>query len=471
MICCFFSRKNVVTALTNYVKSMQGSQMPQFDITLSETDERVFRCRCTIIGVSCEGKSTELEIGYIEALSSKLWSISAEAPSTYVAKQRAAFLVLHQIEMNELKNSSSSSMVKKYALRLQPSVPERKQKWITLDSTADTSYPQFESDGYAVVAINFVDMYETQKMVLSIDEFVSKVAGKFNCTPEEYLSTTNYWRLPCKLTENIDGLIIHEILYDLERCFGIKDIKPTTSFLINMKNVAIDEGWADISKTPYEFRVWTPCFLDDYTKVELSDRFEIAASCDDTGAISNLYSPKIGESLVLRHNTKFKLVGPTQRDHFYFVSEWRRNGIIPTNRCESVNCDLFADPKKYEKIRCTLLLGLEKMRRLYLQFDLIECVDQWLFILDIYDGESVLRPHLLIDAYINVPVARQSLRLFRIFLKAKEHHGRNLAERIFLKAIDINLMKPITTYSNRNIAQNILPFGARLNQPYYRQQL
>lgn len=363
-------------------------------------------------------------------------------------------------------------MAKKYAVHLQPSVPVRKQKWITLDATAGTSYQHFESNGYAVLAIDFVDMYETQKIVLSIDRFVSKVARDYNCTPEEYLSTTNYWRMPCKLTQHIDEWLIPEILCDLEKYFGLKDIKPTTSFLINMKNVAIDEGWADISKTPYEFRVWTPCFVDDYTKVELSDRFEIVDRSDDIGTISHLYSPKIGESLILRHNTKFKLVGPTQRDHFYFVSEWRRNGIKPTNRCESINCDLFADPQKYEKIKCTLLLGLEKLRRLYFQFDLIECVDQWLFILDVYNGESVLRSHMLIDAYINVAIARQTLRLFRIFLKAKDHHGRNLAERIFLKAIDVNLLKPITVYAKRNIVQKPEHFDIRstMNQPYYRNQ-
>lgn len=357
--------------------------------------------------------------------------------------------MLHQIEMNDLKRSIDIPVASAHAL--QSPTPMRRQKRFKFDASSATSYQQFESNGFAATRIDFVDTIETQNLVKSIDEFLNAVClNELNCTTEEYLSTTNYWRLPCKLTVDVNQMLIHEILYELEKCFGIKDIKPTTSFLINMKNVIIDEGWANISKTPYEFRVWTPCFLDDYNTLELSDRFEISVCSDES--VTNLYSPKIGESLILRHNTKFKLAGPKHVDHFYFVSEWKRNGIDPTNHCDWLNCDLLVDPKKYQKIKDTLRLGLEKLRRVYFQYELIEYVDEWLRILDIYEDESILRPHMLIDLYIiNVPLARQTLKSFRIFLKAKEHHGRNLTEKLFLKELDNHLLKPIANYTKRNV--------------------
>lgn len=352
--------------------------------------------------------------------------------------------------MNDLKQMSRVGVANEFQL------PKRRREWVKLDPSAAITYEQFDTTGFAVTRIDFLDMFETQKLAHSIHEFVNAVADEFNCTPKQYLSTTNYWRLPCKLTQDVDGLLIHEILHDLENFFGIRNIKPTTSFLINMRNVTIDEGWANKSKTPYEFRVWTPCFVDDYTKLKLSDRFEIFTSSDDHGhvSITNLYSPNIGESLILRHNTKFKLIGPTQMDHFYFVSEWKRHSIDVTNRTNSIECNFFVDPKKYEKIKYTLLLGLEKLRRLYFQYNLIECVDEWLYIIDIYADASVLRPHRLIDSYINVPVARRTLESLRIFLKAKEHHGRNLTERVFLRAIDNDLLEPIREYSKRNMVNN-----------------
>lgn len=348
--------------------------------------------------------------------------------------------------MNELKKIGPVSVTKKFQL------PERRKEWVKLDSFAAITYQQFAATGYAVSRIEFVDMFETQKLAISIYEFLNAVAEELNCTPEQYLSTTNYWRLPCKLTQDVDGLLIHEILHDLEKFFGIKDIKPTTSFLINMKNLTIDEGWANISRTPYDFRVWTPCFVDDYTELTLSDRFEIFSILDDN--ITKLYSPNIGESLILRHNTKFKLIGPTQMDHFYFVSEWKRDGNNVSNQISSVDCNFLVDPKKYEKIKWTLLLGLEKLRRLYFQYNLIEFIDEWLYILDIYADASVMRPHRLIDSFIDVAVARKTLKSLRIFLKAKEHHGRNLTERFFLKAIDNDLLEPIQEYSKRKMVSN-----------------
>lgn len=388
---------------------------------------------------------------------------TAAATTKYAAKQRSAFLVLHQIEMDELKKLSSTSVVGTFdntCVIQTPTVERIEKKVIKFDASA--TLQQFVSNGFAVTQIEFLDMYETQKLVLAIDEFVNGVADGLKCTPEEYLSTTNYWRLPCKLTDKVHRSLRHEILYELEKRFGVRDIKPTSSFLINMKNVAIDDGWAGISKTPYEFRVWTPCFVDDYSKLELSDRFEISMQSDDNGNVSriiNLYMPRIGESLILRHNTRFKLIRPAKTDHFYFVSEWKRNGTHSTNLCDPSNCNLFVNQKQYGKIRSILLLGLEKMRRLYLQFDLIGCVDEWIRILDIYDDESVLRPHILLESYINVPVARKTLKLFMIFLKAKEHHGRNMTETVLLKDLDDNLLKPIEEYSKRRAALNIQRFG------------
>lgn len=392
-------------------------------------------------------------------------SISAEATTKYAAKQRSAFLVLHQIEMDGLKKSTSTAMERTYSntyVIQTPTVERIEKKWIEFDKSATLQH--FESNGFTITQIDFFDMYETQKLVRNIDEFVNGVADELKCTPEEYLSTTNYWRLPCKLTDKVHQLLRHEILYELEKRFGVRDIKPTSSFLINMKNVAIDDGWASISKTPYEFRVWTPCFVDDYTTLQLSDRFEISSHSIDNRnhRIINLYAPKIGESLILRHNTKFKLIRPTNTDHFYFVSEWKRNGTHSTNLCDPSNCNLFVSQKKYDKIRGILSLGLEKMRRLYLQYDLVECVDEWIRILDIYDGRSILRPHMLIESYINVPVARKTLRLFWIFLKAKDHHGRNMTEAVFLKDIDDNMVRPIEEYLKRRTVLNLQRFGIGL---------
>lgn len=370
--------------------------------------------------------------------------------------------------MNELKESRPHSIGNVRALQPStPPFPERRQICIKFDERTAITNQQFESNGFAVTQIDFIDMFETQKLVRSIDEFVDDVATEFNCSAQEYLATTNYWRLPCKLTQDVDQWLIHEILFELEKCFRTRDIKPTTSFLINMKNVAIDEGWADISKTPYDFRVWTPCFVDDYTKLELSDRFEIVSGSDDN--VTNFYTPKIGESLILRYNTKFKLIGPTQCDHFYFVSEWkwkRANGMMTMNQGATIDCNLFADSKLYEKIKYTLLLGLEKLRRLYFQYDLMECVIDWLRLLDLYEDASVLRCHRLIDEYINIPVARQTLKLFRIFLAAKDHHGRNLTEKIFLKQLDNDLLQPIVNYMKRSVfrSQPRIEFGFNQQQ-------
>lgn len=46
-------------ALTNYTKAMQNLTIPQFNITLSEQDQLCFQCECTIVGISCKGKSIE----------------------------------------------------------------------------------------------------------------------------------------------------------------------------------------------------------------------------------------------------------------------------------------------------------------------------------------------------------------------------------------------------------------------------
>lgn len=320
----------------------------------------------------------------------------------------------------------------------------------------NAEYQAFVSNGFVEKRIEDISdmVIMTDGLAEDIDNYVKKIAEELKCTSDEYLSVVNYWRRPCPLAEHLNVKIVPELLFELEKCFG-RDIVPTTSFVINMKNVAIDERWANISNSPYEFWIWTPLFID-----ELCDRLEISTKCDDAnGNVAHerkQFTTELDVSFVLYHKTKFNFFGPTMDvNHFYFVSEWKRNGVKLSNNGDQINKNLFIGLDEYNKVMHILLLGLRRMRRLRrLRYDLEQCMDEWLNILDLYESESVFLPNRFIDRCINLPVAKQMLKLFAIHRKARDHHGRNLCERQILKKLETSLLKPIIVYSKLKNSRN-----------------
>lgn len=358
--------------------------------------------------------------------------------------------MLHQIEMNEMKQSMA---IQPDAISPETRADPKTTNIITFDGFDSGSYTQVNATGYAVIPINAMDLFYTRKILERVRKFIDDAANKLNCTSDDYLSVINFWRQPCKLVEEMMVWFAPEILHELERFFGCTDFRSTTTYLINMKNVTIDEDWANISNTAYEFRVWTPCYIDDHTKPDLSGQFEIFSDSQDSnsssaaGNIKHIYQARIGESLILRHNTKFRLSGSTKRDQFYFVSEWRRQSIgltdIPNNY-------RFLVVDELDQTNYVLLLGLEKVQRLYCNHPLTLCVDIWLQILATYEQDIELRNHLLLNTYIDTPAAQRSLKSFRIFLQTREEHGHNLTERCLHNKLQVSLLQPIQDFAGRH---------------------
>lgn len=362
------------------------------------------------------------------------------------AKHNAAHLVLEQLKLthvNKDKVEPANVPIKAETIELDELIIECDE----VDGNNADSIDDTQTIDIDAIEKEFVIMQNIapRKLESIVRRYVEIYAEDLKCSPAEYLAAVNHWRHPCEMTSLLNFWIMSTLYCKVRELLGT-DVKHLGTSVVMVNNSQITEANPYVLATNYEYCVWSPISLSD-TKGENDDYFMITSKDACGNYTIRKYKPQINEAIMCHHTSKFTLRGTKGRNfnNFYLVTEWKSNDF---NESESIDRIIStAGPKwNHEKIRMTLLRGLQTIRDAEFHYDLVQSIVEWqrLFI----DTSLSEVDRIFIDHCLDSQQVKQLLAQFRFAIDAIERHNArdcDCDEKIYQKLHDF-LLTPIEQY-------------------------
>lgn len=374
-----------------------------------------------------------------------------------LAKHNAAHLTLQQLKSSEAKNiiaknecvsiktekpdyASSAYGASDVSGELDASNNDTINDFVQLLDFIETDVQQ---NDFAIIG-DVVSTGTAQKLASIVKRYIEIYAEDLKSTPAQYLAAVNHWRHPCEMTELLSLWIMSTLQVKVRELLAA-DVQLMGTSVLKANNLLITEANSHVLATYYEFCVWSPIGLPD-TDDDNLDYFMISSMDACGNNTIRKHTPQIGEAIVCHHTTKFRFRGSKQSkcNHFYLVTEWKRNTYKELDSLDRIIST--AVPKwDYEKMRQTLLHGLQVVCNKTHDYDLIHCAKEWLRLLNFATELSEVN-RIFIENCLNAERLKQLLATFIFSMKAEQsHNARDCDERVQRELSD-HLLTPIEQF-------------------------
>lgn len=324
------------------------------------------------------------------------------------------------------------------------------------ESTADGSNNDSIHDFVQMLDFSQTDVYQNEfavienvvtpdaehKLASIIKRYIEIYAEDLQCPPTEYLAVVNHWRHPCDLTHLLSLWISSTLQCKVYELLAA-DVQLMGTSVLRANNLLITEANSHVLPTYYEFCVWTPICLSN-NETDNADYFMVSSTDADGNNTIRKHYPKVGESIVCHHSTKFRFRGSKHqnRNHFYLCTEWKRSTY---NELDSMDRIISTTVPKsnHEKIQKTLLHGLRSIRGTKDNYDLKQCVKEWQRML-YADMTEVDR--IFIDNCLDIERVKQMLAKFLMTIEANERHNARDCDEVIYHELFETLLQPIEQF-------------------------
>lgn len=307
----------------------------------------------------------------------------------------------------------------------------------------DFSQTDVQQNEFAVIE-NVVTPDAEHKLASIIKRYIEIYAEDLQCSPKEYLAVVNHWRHPCDLTHLLSLWISSTLQCKVYELLAA-DVQHMGTSVLRANNLLITEANSHVLPTYYEFCVWTPICLSN-NETDNADYFMISSTDACGNNTIRKHYPKVGESIVCHHSTKFRFRGSKHQNcnHFYVCTEWKRSTYDELDSMDRI-ISTTVPKSDHEKIQKTLLHGLRSIRGTKINYDLKRCVNEWQRML-YADNNLTEVDRIFIDNCVDSARVEQTLAKFLMTIEANERHNARDCDETIYQELSDQLLKPIEQF-------------------------